>query len=65
MSDFFWIRAILSGAVGLIIGLIVIAVASLTGFLVSIDGVLILVCFATFFAGFLGYIIGAYQKKPQ
>jgi hypothetical protein len=58
-----WFRAILSGLIGVAIGVIFIAVANLVSPVANLAQVLIVVCIPAFLSALVGHIIGARQRK--
>ena len=56
-------RAILTGLIGLVIGVIFSAVLNLISPAENLVRTVVLVCLAAFCAAFTGYVLGARQKK--
>jgi uncharacterized membrane protein len=56
-------RAILSGVIGIVIGVILTAVVNLVSPADNLVRTLVVVCLAAVIAAFSGYILGARQKK--
>jgi hypothetical protein len=63
MASLSWFRAILSGLVGLVIGVIFVAVANLLSPVANLVQTLVVVCVPAFLSSLLGYVIGIRQKK--
>ena len=58
-----WFKAILSGLLGLIIGVIFVAVTNLVSPVANISQSLIVVCVPSFLSALIGHLVGARQKK--
>jgi chromate transport protein ChrA len=63
MGGLSMLRAVLSGVVGIVIGVIFTAVLNLVSPADNLVRTLIVVCFAALVSAFLGYVLGARQKK--
>ena len=63
MSGFSLFRAILSGVIGIIIGVIFTAVLNLVSPGENLVRTLVVVCLAALCSAFLGYVLGARQKR--
>jgi hypothetical protein len=63
MSSFSMFRAILSGVIGIVIGVIFTAVVNLVSPADNLLRTLVLVCLAALVSAFAGYILGAREKK--
>ena len=63
MNGFSKFRAILSGVIGIVIGVIFTAVLNLVSPADNLVRTLILVCLAALVSAFSGYLLGARQKK--
>jgi hypothetical protein len=65
MGGFSKFRAILSGVIGIVIGVIFTAVVNLASPADNLLRTLIVVCFAALVSAFAGYLVGARRKgKP-
>ena len=63
MSGFSMFRAILSGVIGIVIGVIFTAVVNLVSPADNLLRTLIVVCLAALVSAFSGYVLGAREKK--
>jgi hypothetical protein len=63
MRGFSTFRAVLSGVIGIVVGVIFTAVVNLASPADNLLRTLIVVCLAALVSAFVGYIIGARQKK--
>jgi len=63
MSNHSWFRAILSGLIGALIGVIFIAVANLVSPVANLAQTLVIVCVPAFLSALVGHIVGSRQKK--
>jgi hypothetical protein len=63
MKDISLFRAILSGVIGLVIGVIFTALVKLIVPATNLVLTLFPICLAAVFSGFAGYFVGAKQKK--
>lgn len=63
MASFSLVRAILSGIIGLVIGVIFAALVKLMVPAANLPWTLIPLCLAAVFSGLAGYLVGAKQKK--
>jgi len=63
MGSFSIFRAILSGVIGIVIGVVFTAVLNLVSPADNLIRMLIVVCLAALFSAFSGYLLGARQKK--
>ena len=63
MGSFSTFRAVLSGVIGIVIGVIFTAVLNLVSPADNLVRTLIVVCLAAFVSAFSGYVLGARQKK--
>ncbi len=57
-------RAILSGVIGLVLGVVLTALVNLALPGTSIPWTLVPICLASVLSGLAGYLVGARQKKP-
>lgn len=58
-----WFRPILSGLLGVAIGVIFIAIANMVSPAKNLPQMLVVVCLPAFLSALFGHIIGARQKK--
>jgi hypothetical protein len=63
MGSFSTFRAVLSGVIGIVIGVIFTAVPNLVSPEDNLLRTLVVVCLAALVSAFLGYVLGAGQKK--
>jgi hypothetical protein len=63
MNQISWGRAALSGAIGIIIGLVITYVVNLINPTANLQWSLTAVSFESFFASFAGYLAGARRKS--
>jgi uncharacterized protein YacL len=63
MKSYSLVRAILSGVIGLVIGVIFTALVKLIVPETKLAWTLFPICLAAILSGFAGYIVGAKQKK--
>jgi len=63
MNQISWGRAAVSGVIGVIFGLVITYIVNLINPTTNLRWSLIAVGFASFFAAFRGYIVGARQKS--
>jgi hypothetical protein len=64
MNQISWGRAAVSGAIGVIFGLVITCVVNLINPTANLQWSLTAVGFASFFAACAGYIAGARRKSP-
>jgi len=65
MSNPLWLKAMLTGLIGAMIGVIFIAIANLVNPIASLVQVLIIVCVPAFLSAVTGHVIGAREKKKN
>ena len=60
-----WFRAILSGLIGVAIGVVFIAVDNLVSPVANLGQILVVVCVPAFLAALIGNLLGARQRKTD
>jgi hypothetical protein len=63
MSNPSWFRAIISGLIGMAIGVVFVAVANLASPIANLIQVLVVVCLPAFISALVGHVIGARRKN--
>ena len=65
MGKISWVRAIVSGLIGMMIGAIFIAIANMVSPIAYLVQVLVVVCVPCFLSGLTGNILGARPRKTD